>query len=774
MADSNISSLPQAAQLGDDSLLVAEQQGQAVKVTGAQFKEFGRQAVIGQVQGYVDRAEAAADRAVDAVSAVTDMTVEAAALASGQDATVTKTIKDGKVDLAFGLPRGEQGIPGPAGDPGPRGPQGPTGKGLTILGYYDTVAALEAAVPSPETGDAYGVGTEAPYSIYVFDGVTGAWKDNGHLSGGGGGPLPENVVTAEGGASMSFPIDLGDGPHTITFVDEEGPPLTAGDIAYEMGTVEDALDGLKSSVSNGKSLIASAITDKGVDTAQDATFQQMAENIGQISGGSDTSDATATSFDILAPKTAYTANGKVAGVIPTLAAQTITPGTADKTISNGQYLGGTQTIKGDPNLTSSNIKRGVTLFGVAGALESSFKATLTATADIGAVVTATHSGGTEVEALSTTGTVVLELPLEGTWSVTAVRGTAQYNTVTLQVSSQYSAALTAEVHILYYGMATRFTSPAMKLAAATAGDKAIFAGGDIAPANPDYGSRFVYAYDEYLSFSAPEGLVRPVNGLCGAAIGDLAFFAGGYNGYYTDHAPYYDEVTTYTGILLTKGTVASLSIARSGLSGTSIGDFVIFAGGTTGTPSAAADSYDKYGTKWVIVDLFLPMSSGAVSSNRDYAVFCGGESATAYDKDLTRTAIPKLSSLRSGLAAAAAGNYVLFAGGGLYRDTVDAYDLFLTRTTAEVLQTKRTELAGVTLGSYGIFWGGRSSMDEFPPTADAYDSYLTHTTAQTSVSTGTAELAATAIGDYALFGGGAYRLNGEDRYSAGVVVFQRI
>ncbi len=105
MADSNISSLPQAAQLGDDSLLVAEQQGQAVKVTGAQFKEFGRQAVIGQVQGYVDRAEAAADRAVDAVSAVTDMTVEAAALASGQDATVTKTIKDGKVDLAFGLPQ---------------------------------------------------------------------------------------------------------------------------------------------------------------------------------------------------------------------------------------------------------------------------------------------------------------------------------------------------------------------------------------------------------------------------------------------------------------------------------------------------------------------------------------------------------------------------------------------------------------------------------------------------------------------------------------------
>ena len=43
------------------------------------------------------------------------------------------------------------------------------------------------------------------------------------------------------------------------------------------------------SVSNGKSLIASAITDKGITTAADATFQVMATNIGKISSGSDQS-----------------------------------------------------------------------------------------------------------------------------------------------------------------------------------------------------------------------------------------------------------------------------------------------------------------------------------------------------------------------------------------------------------------------------------------------------------------------------------------------------
>lgn len=44
-------------------------------------------------------------------------------------------------------------------------------------------------------------------------------------------------------------------------------------------------DQLFQSVSNGKSLIASAITGKGVSTASDATFQQMATNIGNIKTG---------------------------------------------------------------------------------------------------------------------------------------------------------------------------------------------------------------------------------------------------------------------------------------------------------------------------------------------------------------------------------------------------------------------------------------------------------------------------------------------------------
>ena len=51
---------------------------------------------------------------------------------------------------------------------------------------------------------------------------------------------------------------------------------------------QSSVDSLKTSVSEGKTLVAAAVTDKGVSTAADATFQQMATNIGKIETGSTT------------------------------------------------------------------------------------------------------------------------------------------------------------------------------------------------------------------------------------------------------------------------------------------------------------------------------------------------------------------------------------------------------------------------------------------------------------------------------------------------------
>jgi hypothetical protein len=57
---------------------------------------------------------------------------------------------------------------------------------LRILGHYSSLSALQAAVPNPEVGDAYSVGSTTPYNIYIYDGVAGTWANYGAIGDGGG------------------------------------------------------------------------------------------------------------------------------------------------------------------------------------------------------------------------------------------------------------------------------------------------------------------------------------------------------------------------------------------------------------------------------------------------------------------------------------------------------------------------------------------------------------------------------------------------------------
>lgn len=91
---------------------------------------------------------------------------------------------------------------------------------------------------------------------------------------------------------------------------------------------------------------------------------------GSSGSGIDTSDATASASDILNGKTAYVNGSKITGTIKSKAAATVTPSTSDQTIASGQYLSGAQTIKGDSNLVAGNIKKGTSIFGVTGTLET--------------------------------------------------------------------------------------------------------------------------------------------------------------------------------------------------------------------------------------------------------------------------------------------------------------------------------------------------------------------------------------------------------------------
>lgn len=99
------------------------------------------------------------------------------------------------------------------------GATGPQGPGYTIKGQaYATVAALQAAVPSPAVGDQYNVGAAAPYNVYRWTGS--AWEDQGTIQGQSGqdGVSPTaNVVKT--GRTATITITDADGTTTATVTD---------------------------------------------------------------------------------------------------------------------------------------------------------------------------------------------------------------------------------------------------------------------------------------------------------------------------------------------------------------------------------------------------------------------------------------------------------------------------------------------------------------------------------------------------------------------------
>ena len=116
---------------------------------------------------------------------------------------------------------------------------GKDGKSFEIKGYYASVTALEEGVPAPAPGDAYCVGSAAPYDVYIYDGVSSEWINNGTIQGAKGDTGAAGTTFTphlDGNGNLSWTNDGGlDNPETQNIrgaKGDKGETGAAGKSAY--------------------------------------------------------------------------------------------------------------------------------------------------------------------------------------------------------------------------------------------------------------------------------------------------------------------------------------------------------------------------------------------------------------------------------------------------------------------------------------------------------------------------------------------------------------
>lgn len=116
----------------------------------------------------------------------------------------------------------------------------------------------------------------ASSGVTSFEGRTGAvTAQQGDYTAAMVGAVPTNRTV--NGKALSADVEIGAGD--VSYDNSETSAIITGD------NVQSAIDQLFTSVSDGKSLVAAAITDKGVATAATDSFAQMATNIEAIETG---------------------------------------------------------------------------------------------------------------------------------------------------------------------------------------------------------------------------------------------------------------------------------------------------------------------------------------------------------------------------------------------------------------------------------------------------------------------------------------------------------
>lgn len=255
------------------------------------------------------------------------------------------------------------------------------------------------------------------------------------------------------------------------------------------------------------------------------------------------------------------------------------------------------------------------------------------------------------------------------------------------------------------------------------GNYALFAGGNY------YNT--VDAYDASLTRTNPAVLSSTKRWPAATAIGDYALIAGGEHWdsvyqRYTDT----NTVDVYNKSL-TKSTAAQLSAGKRRARGASNSNYALIGYGDSGY---VMDAYNTSLTKSSPANLSLNMIYTTATSVGEYVLFAGGYYFTTrgmstnivdtYNNSLTKSTAPTLSNFKYFCGSASNGTNALIAGGinesSSVFSEVDCYNETLTRTSLTNLSLPRSQIAGIFYCDYILFAGGTQNGYSGTNTVDAY------------------------------------------------------
>lgn len=184
------------------------------------------------------------------------------------------------------------------------------------------------------------------------------------LSGGGGNAVftdTSDGTLASGDAMLSGNTAYAGGvKYTGTIVTKTSSDLTASGDTVTVPAGYYSSNALKA-VASGSATAPSSISGTSASVSTSTNTLTLSKTI---------SVTPVVSAGYVSSGTAGNASVSLTASVTTKGATTYTPSTSNQTIASGTYLTGTQTISGDANLVASNIKSGVSIFGVRGSLSA--------------------------------------------------------------------------------------------------------------------------------------------------------------------------------------------------------------------------------------------------------------------------------------------------------------------------------------------------------------------------------------------------------------------